>query len=237
MKLALVLLCLCCRITVSAQARLMERIFTVTPRENMTASLVQDDYRSYLRARREARDRFIWHTWQINTGPRAGGFTGGTFGRLLEEFDSENSVNNSLAFYFPTAKIEDNAFFVGLPGLGRNPFWEESPPTNFVEVRYFRIAPGKESAFEGILATTREAYIKGRQPRNYAVYRLYNGGPQTIFILWVPLEKLSDMQYPDRGPTAVLDFFINSQDVAPIIQSTHSELLRYRADLSYTPSV
>jgi hypothetical protein len=226
----------------AAQPRLIQRLYTVIPKETSRADQVYEDFRNYLQARKSNRDRFAWHTWQIVTGSRAGSLTGGSFGRLIEELDSEQAgnVTDNLAYFFPTAKVEDNAIFVGLPGLGRNPFWEEAPPANFAETRYYRIAPGKEAAFETLLATVREVYAKSRQPRNYAVYRLFNGGPQAVFILWTPLEKLSDMQYPDRGVTAILDALItapiNNLDASAVILATHSELLRYRADLSYTPS-
>jgi hypothetical protein len=238
MKLAFLLLWLCCSVPALAQPRIAQRMFTVTARENTTAGMVVDDYRNYLRARKDSRDRFVWHTWQIVTGPRAGGFTGGAFGRLWEDFDTEQiSVTESLVYLFPTARVEDNAFFMNLAGLGRNPFWEESPPAKLMEARYYRVTPGKEATFEGMLATVRDHYAKARQPRNYAVYRLFNGGPQAVYLVWAPLEKFSDVVYPDRGVFAFVDSAISNPDFSGVIQSTFSELLRYRADLTYTPSV
>ena len=242
MKLiSLGLLWLCLSLSVAAQqARLVQRIFTVTAQELNSANDLTREFQAVRQARREKRDRLTWRAWQIITGPRVGGITCGAFGREWEDFnfeDLDNDVTSTLPDYFSAAKFEDNGFYLARPLLGRNLIWEEANPPSFAEVRYYRVAPGRENAFEALLIRAKETYAQTRQPRSYAVYRLSNGGPQTDFVIWIPLEKLSDIQNPDRGVTAILDAVIaNENSVSAIIQRTGSELLRYRADLTYIPS-
>ena len=218
----LLFLCICAITPIVGQVKNVQRIFTVTTKERATVGALDNNFANYLQRRRDVRDRLRWHTWQIITGPRVGGYTSGSFGREWEDFN-----------LFSDANLSDNGFYLLRAALSRNPFGDDATPPNFAEVRYYSVFPGQERSFESLLLRARELYEKTPQPRNYTVFRLSNGGTQTLFIVWIPLDKLSAIQYPDRGVVAVLDDVVGNRLDGNIFRDLTSEILCYRPDLSY----
>ena len=221
---------------------LAARIVVIRPKEGRQQQF-EEGYRRHLDWHRANKDPWVWYGWQVVGGERLGYFIDGTFGRHWEDFDAAVSpaadAADNAANVAPYGDFLSVAHYALLPDLGRDHFLEEGRPSPFVELRTYRVRPGREAEFEEALRGLRAT----ASARRYACYKLVNGGEHATYLLFLPHDRLSGLgnstiplAVPGGGraqPRAAKRW----QDLlGSAVEAGRSELLRYRPDLSYFPA-
>ncbi|MGW8391998.1 hypothetical protein [Pseudoduganella sp. HUAS MS19] len=204
------------------------RMVVIEPKPGQVAAFEQG-YQRHLEWHKGANDRWTWHGWSFVLGERLGMFMDGTFGHAAANFDAavqpagdaaDNAVN-----VVPHADFLSHGVFrrldtasVGLPLPDTSPF---------LAMATYSIAPGEETAFERQLVAGASAPAHaGRAAQRFTWYRLQIGGAGGQYVLMRAV--------PSFSAAAEL------QDVLPagaraLVRGVRTELLRYRADMSYVP--
>ncbi len=126
-----------------------------------------------------------------------------------------------------------------------NPDTSSTGVSKYTELITFRVHRDKIGAFRGALARLSEAVQKTKWPVHYEWYELVNGGLDGTFVLAEPHASWADFEdKPDVKPFREMlkDAFGQNESDAVYerlegaIQSESSEILQFRADLSYIPA-
>lgn len=222
------------------------RIVIIKPKEGMQKQF-EEGYKRHLGWHQRNKDTWTWYGWQIVAGERYGYFMDGTFGHRWEEFDSavspaEDAADNALNVA-PYGDFRSLGHYLMRPDLSRGNPLEDKTPSPFLELLHYRVHPGKEGDFEQVIRRAHEAAARSNQPRRYTWYQLVNGGELPTYILFLPHDKLSGLQSSHKLLTSLLKDAYPPQEAERLLKvltsatrEVHSEMLRYRADLSYFPS-
>jgi hypothetical protein len=124
-----------------------------------------------------------------------------------------------------------------------------NPPTDmngkYTEVITFHIRYGHGDDFRSAIARVHDARTQTKSPNHYNWYRLVNGGPGGTFVLTVehpnwasfaddpavkPLREDLRAAFGEQEAMSVIERLNGS------VESTYSEIIEFRADLSYLPA-
>jgi hypothetical protein len=188
----------------------------------------EDGYRRHLEWHRRHGDPWTWHGWTVATGPRLGLFMDGTFGHSWEELDqavspaedrADNEVNVS-----PHAEWQWHRVLVHRFG-GLAP---DRLDAAWLEMATILPAPGRRAELERAARA-----LFDRPGDDFAWFEVASGGGGEGILLvarggWRDLGRRSGPLPLPRGvePT-------DAGDLLAAAGAVDSELLRYRADLSY----
>jgi quinol monooxygenase YgiN len=118
-------------------------------------------------------------------------------------------------------------------------------PAKFSEIITYHVRPDRETEFRSSLARITEAIQKTKAPLNYYWYELVNGGPGDTFVLSIPHANWADFEdnpnvkpfremLKDAFNAVEADIIIKQLDAS--VQSSESEIIQFRDDLSYIPA-
>jgi hypothetical protein len=114
----------------------------------------------------------------------------------------------------------------------------------YIEVISFHVRYGKGDDFRSAVAKAHEANQKVKSPNHYSWYRLVNGGPGGTYVLTIdhanwasfaddpgvkPLRERLREAFGEQEAMSVIERLNAS------IESTYSDLIQPRPDLSYMP--
>lgn len=220
--LAVSLLILSTQATAQTAPGPLARMVTIQPRPGMAPEF-EKGYRRHLEWHRKAGDSWTWHGWSFVLGERLGMFMDGTFGHTASSFDSavqpaadaaDNAVNVT-----PYADFASHALFRRLDGASVGQALPDA--SAFLALATYSITPGEEAGFERLLAARRHRAAAGQR---FTWYRLENGGTGPQYVLMQAAASFgAAAALPAVAPTG------------PMVRSVRTELLRYRADMSYSP--
>jgi hypothetical protein len=204
------------------------RMVVIQPKPGQGAAFEQG-YQRHLEWHKGAADRWTWHGWSFVLGDRLGMFMDGTFGHAAANFDAavqpagdaaDNAVN-----VVPYADFLSHGVFRRLEtaSVGQ-PLPDTSP---FLAMATYTVAPGEETAFERQLVAGASAPANsGRTAQRFTWYRLQIGGAGGQYVLMRAVPSLgASAELPDVLPAGA----------KALVRSVRTELLRYRADMSYIP--
>jgi hypothetical protein len=135
-----------------------------------------------------------------------------------------------------------SSYYEFLP-KGSNPSTDMS--AKYIEVITFHVKYGKGDDFRSAIAKVHEANQKLNVPSHYSWYRLANGGPGGTYVLtfdhanWASFEDNPSVE-PLRD--RLREAFGEQEAMSVIerlnasIESTYSDLIQVRPDLSYIPA-
>lgn len=200
------------------------RMVVIQPKPGQTAAFEQG-YQRHLEWHRKVADKWTWHGWTFVLGDRLGMFMDGTFGHAAANFDAavqpaadaaDNGVN-----VVPYADFLSHGIFRRLDAASSGqPLPDGSP---FLSLATYTVAAGDAAAFERQLAARPAGNGAGER---FTWYRLQIGGEGAQYVLM--------RAAPSFGAAADLPEVL-PPGAAPLVRSVRSELLRYRADMSYQP--
>ena len=229
MKLHQFVFALLCLAGVPGYAQqLTARMVAIKPREGQDVQF-ERGYKRHLEWHRANKDTWRWYGWSVISGERQGYFIDGSFGHAWSDFDAPvappagDRADNELNVG-PFAHFLSVASYVLLPELSSSSALEAGSPTPLLHTRYYRRYPGKDADFERALLNMHRAYAKSAHPRAYTWYKLADGGEHPAYLLMLPLMHWEDMQGIDQQ--------FGTMDG---VREVRSEMLRYRADMSYLP--
>jgi len=204
------------------------RMVVIQPKPGQGAAFEQG-YQRHLEWHKGANDRWTWHGWSFVLGDRLGMFMDGTFGHAAANFDAavqpagdaaDNAVN-----VVPYADFLSHGVFRRLESASVGlPLPDASP---FLAMATYTVAAGEETAFERqLVAGASSPANAGRAAQRFTWYRLQLGGAGGQYVLM--------RSAPSFGAAAELPDVLPAGAKA-LVRGVRTELLRYRADMSYIP--
>lgn len=220
-------------------------LFLVEAREGQKDQF-ETGYKRHLDWHRRNNDPWAWPAWEILTGNRAGAYLEGTFGHSWSGFDrrikpAEDAADHKVNVD-PSLSRHVRNILVRKAKLSRGQPLEERRPPPFLLAVTHEIKPGAEEEFESMLAGFRQVAEQSNWHESFAWYALVDGGALPSYLLVIPIRNFDALAPSERSVPQVLatqqsraDRDRHLKTYRQSVLSVRSELLRYRADLSYLP--
>jgi hypothetical protein len=204
------------------------RMVVIQPKPGQGPAFEQG-YQRHLEWHKGANDRWTWHGWSFVLGDRLGMFMDGTFGHAAANFDAAvqpaGDAADNAANVVPYADFLSHGVFRRLESASVGPPLPDTSP--FLAMATYTVAPGEETAFERQLVAGASAPANsGRTAQRFTWYRLQIGGAGGQYVLM--------RAAPSFGAAAELTDVLPAGAKA-LVRGVRTELLRYRADMSYIP--
>lgn len=211
------------------------RMVVIQPKPGQGTAFEQG-YQRHLEWHSKANDRWTWYGWSFVLGDRLGMFMDGTFGHAAANFDAAvqpaGDAADNAANVVPYADFLSHGVFRRLDGASVGlPLPDASP---FLAMATYTVAAGDETAFERQLEAGAAKPGQGRAATSagangasrYTWYRLQIGGsgPQYVLMRAAP-SFAAAAELPEVLPPGA----------RAMVRSVRTELLRYRAEMSYAP--
>lgn len=196
---------------------------------------------------KQQKDTQALYVFETLTGERTGTYIVGRLGQHWADFDNPAVTDAAdLAEYQKVigASVEKlvSAYYELLPKWS-NPSTDMN--AKYTEVFTFHVRYGKGDDFRSAVARAHEARQKVNSPSHYRWYHLANGGPGGTYVLTVehanwasfeddpavkPLRDDLRAAFGEQEAMSVIERINGS------IESTYSEVIQFRPDLSYIPA-
>jgi hypothetical protein len=193
------------------------------------------------------KDAWSWNTYAITTGENTGAYLISSCGHPWKDFDGREKFNqadsaNANSTMGAYLQAEMMSYYVLRQELSAE--LKPGPPPAYFSVTSFHLKPEGAVEFREGMKQINEAFKKTNEPRApWYWYSLANGGPGPEMVLVSERKSLADMAPPspktlddimkdafgDQGTTTLTN-------IRKSFYQTNSELLQYRADLSYEPA-
>ncbi len=222
------------------------RAIVMHPKPGMTQQF-EEGRKRHMDWHRKQNDTWTWETWQVETGEGAGGYISLTTGHNWRDFDTweaklgKGDAEDAAKNMSPSIGAESNGFWQYLADVSRPP---DSPePSKMASVIHFMAKIDKESDFNYALRKIQEAIGKTAWPTHYMWYSLINGGERPHYVLVLPRNSYADMAPPEVSFNAMLEKAFGREEAESLqrkfgnsVRREWTEILVYRADLSYRPA-
>jgi len=197
---------------------------------------------------KQQKDTQPLYVWETISGDNTGTYIVGRLGQHWADLDKP-SVPEQADLEAYTNLIGANVqslvtrYYEFLPKVS-SPI-DSAGPAKYSEVITYRVRPGKEQEFRSGLNRASEAIVKTKWPGHGYWYVLANGGTTGTYVLVIPHANWADFgDNPNMKPfDEMLKDAFGSEEAASInarfdssIQSATSEVIQFRADLSYLPA-
>jgi hypothetical protein len=191
-------------------------------------------------------DNWVFGTWQILSGENTGRYYRGTFDHQWSDFDAEEKLGpeddaDAAVNLDPYMEPGATSYYAKLKDMSRP--WEGTGPSPMSTLIWFEVKIDQEDEFMLLMHRVHEAILKTSWPVHYTWYRLVNGGEEPAFVLALPRKNFADMAPPSMSFDAMLEQALGREEARSVssrlnstLRGTHSELIRYRPDLSYEPA-
>jgi hypothetical protein len=217
-----------------AQSANVARVVMWQPKPDVEQKF-EEGYKRHLEWHRAHQDRWTWLGWNIVSGDRSGMFVDASAFHPWPDLDSpvapkEDAADNATNVY-PYGDVRSVVTYEAVSGATRITAAQlQSPLLDFV---YLDVAPGSELAFEQAALKTLSSL--GDAPR--VLFRPANGGNE--YLLLLPAAKMSDLQFHAGLLREILHASSarpsNHSDSGYLVRRYHTELARFRPDMSYIP--
>jgi hypothetical protein len=188
--------------------------------------------------------------WQILSGDNTGTFVVGHFDQHWADYDKPVVTDEADVAEFEKiigAYVESVVvrYYDYMPKVSHEMDVSGEMPSKFSEIITFHVRSGKDSDFRSALTRAHDAAEKTKWAIGYGWYELANGGDGGTFVLVLPHKNWADFEdKPDVKPfrdmvkeafgqaeaDSIEDRFNRS------IESSTSEIIKFRQDLSYLPA-
>jgi hypothetical protein len=196
---------------------------------------------------RSQNDTWIWDTWEIVVGQRAGEYVTGSFNHKWADFDTfadklEKADTADIATNLePYIESETPMLYAYRADLSRPP--AGNTPSPLSQVLHFRLKQGATQDFEQSVRRINEAIRKTNWPVHFMWYQLVNGGPEPQMTLVLPHDNWASFKEPEPSFPQMLENAFGKQGAEALlrsfgttVESERDEVVRYRPDLSYRPA-
>jgi hypothetical protein len=222
-------------------------IETQTPKVGMTSQYEQGR-KQKADWHKQQKDPLPLSVFEILSGDNAGSYYVGRFGQHWADFDkpaisdkaSTEEFNKVVGSSVESVKAR---YYQFMPKLSNTD--DSTTPSKYYEIITIRIRSGKAEAFRSALDRFAEAVQKTKWPAKFEWYQLINGGYGTTWVLALPHPNWADFgENPNVKPfREMLKDAFGQVEADSIferlegsIESEYSEVIEYRAELSYQPA-
>lgn len=186
-------------------------------------------------------------TYSIESGEHTGAYWRVAGNRHWEDFDAEEKFAEAdtadsdvnLTPYIESGIPMYYEFLVDVS----NPPPEDAPAVALWELIFFKVKPGHYNEFSLAMKRVKDAAVKVSWPERWAWLVLVNGGVHDEVVLALPRAKWADFNPPQKPFPKMLEEALGKLEADAVfemfddsIASSRSEIVRYRADLSYVPA-
>ncbi len=218
-----------------------------TPKSGMVKQY-EDGRKQKAEWHKQQKDTQPLYVWEIVSGEHTGSYIVGRLGQHWADFDKPSvpdqadldEYNKAIGASVQSIVTQYYEFLpkVSSPGTTK-------PTDKFSEIVVYHVRYGKETDFNSALSRITEAIQKTKWPVSYLWLALANGGPGGTYVLVIPHANWADFEdKPDQKPfRQMLTDAFGAEEADSIIkrvdssvESTTSEIDRFRADLSYLPA-
>ena len=191
-------------------------------------------------------DPWSWTAWQVIAGEDNGEYLFGTFYHHWADFDNEPvsgpeddaDIAANIAPHSGEVTIE---YLSAMPKHSRPP--ESTTPAAMLQVIDVYLKPDKVETYLNAISKIPEALEKANSPIRYYFGSYAVGARHPSFYIAFPRAKFADFKSPEKAFRDVLEEAYGPAEAESILHAlsgssrgSESRLLRYRPDLSYTPS-
>ena len=217
----------------------------VTPKAGMRAQL-EAGRAKHMAWHKQQGDTWTWHVWEVTTGPETGSYIVVSPDHQWQDFDAwtakmgKGDTADAAVNLAPYQASSSTSYWVMLADASRPP----APGGQLVMGTFttYRIKPGKSDQFRQALRTLKGALEKANYPRRSIWYSLANGGPTGTYGVFVPRASMAEMALTEPSMRNVVETALGRtageaalDAFSDAVESGSSEMLEFRADLSYLP--
>ena len=183
--------------------------------------------------------------WAISTGPSTGSYLTAVCGQTWKEMDGKDAFNQRDAA--DIEKTLDSAtasnqvsYFIIRPDLSRGA--EPTAPAKMSTVTHYFLKASEVAHFTDSIKRINAAIAQTKYPALPAqAYQLVNGGEGPHYVLVTGRNSWADMQVPQQTTADMLKQAYGNDDKTlqvfrDSIDHFSTEMMDYRADLSYLPA-
>lgn len=212
---------------------------------NISKSQYEEARREQVKWFRDGKSPLPVNVWEVISGERAGQYLVTVSVKGWDKFDESQGLVTETGKRFLN-KFEANAikvhpFFLDhLIEVSRDS--DAKTPATMIVLRYYKVAYGKWGDFYSLLRKFKEAAEEGNYPVRYSWFSVTNGMEEPVFVEAVPKKDWAEMAPPPKAPLQLaMDLFGPEETISmtnlmgQVIEKENSEILKYRADLSYIP--
>jgi hypothetical protein len=193
---------------------------------------------------RKHADTMALITFQIQSGPDTGAYVRFAGGRHWQDFDAEEAMAkedqaDTAVNTDPYIASTTTRYYRSLTDVSR----PQSAAAAMYAIAFYRVKPGKTDDFMRAIGKINEAIGKTQWPVHYSWFALANGGDGPEFVLSMPRDKWADFNPPEKTFDKMLEEAFGRSEAESImdtydhaISSVSSQIVVYRADLSYLPA-
>lgn len=231
------------------------RVYFTTAKPGMSAEF-EAGRKRHVAAHKSMGDTWTWYAFQVETGENAGTYQVGTFGHHWKDFDAweakhaEADGADVVKNLDPYSASGSNILVTYLSNMSSPPpAGGAMTPQPLTQLIHFDVKIESEQEFVNDIRKIHEAIQKTKwgsagQPANYHWYAVVDGGSSPHYVLALPLRGWADMEEPETPFPMMLEKAYGRAEAQAIMESIgrtvkhqYSEVLRYRPDLSYVPSM
>jgi hypothetical protein len=217
-----------------------------TPKNGMVKQY-EDGRKAKAEWHKQQKDKDALLVSEVLTGENTGSYIVGRFGLHWADMDKPSVTDAADLEQYkkvvgPYVEKVTASYYEFLPK------WSNPSPdmnTKYIAVATFHIRYGKGDDFQSAIAKVHEANQKLNLPTHYSWYRLVNGGPGGTYVLttdhanWAsfeddpavkPLRDRLREAFGEQEAMSVIERLNGS------VESTYSDLIQPRPDLSYIPA-
>ena len=191
------------------------------------------------------KDKNAIMVWSISTGPATGEYLTATCGLMWKDMDGHDAFDQRDAAdrqktLAPTIASNEASYYILRSDLSTAT--EPATPARMITVVHFFVKPAGQAQFADAIKRINAAVAQTKYPAKPSRwYQLANGGVGPHFVLATDRSSWADMQGPDQSLMDMLKQAYGSDDktlqtLRDTVDHTVSEMLEYRADLSYIPA-
>jgi hypothetical protein len=196
---------------------------------------------------RKQNDTMTHSTYVVTSGPNTGAYVRVAGGRNWKDFDAEATW--SKADQADSAINTDPYVASAMPMFYRlrtdaSYMPPGDTPAPMYSLIFYRLKFAHVDDFALSVKKAKAAAEKAKWPRHWMAFALVNGGDGPTWVLSLPRDKFADFNPPDGKtfPDMLKEQLGEDEDrartdmVDRAVQSIFTEMIAYRADLSYVPA-
>ena len=217
-----------------------------TPKNGMVKQY-EDGRKQKVEWHKQQKDTQPLYVFETLTGERTGTYLVGRLGQHWSDMDTPSVTDAADLVEYQKAiggSVDKlvTAYYEYLPKVS-------NPPTDmnakYTEIITFHIRYGHGDDFRSAIARMHDARTQMKSPWHYNWYRLVNGGPGGTFVLtidhanWASFEDdaaIKPLREDLRAAFGEQEAMSVVERLNGAIESTYSEIIEFRPDLSYLPA-
>jgi len=183
--------------------------------------------------------------WSVMSGPATGDYLTAVCGMTWKSMDGNDAMDqrddaDRQRTMAPTLASNQQSYYILRSDLSKD--MGENPPTRLMTATHYFVKPSGIVQFTEAIKKINAAMDKTKYPMlPWRWYQLVNGGEGPHYVLVMDRKSWGEMQGPEQSMADMMKQAYGEdnktlQSLREAVDHTMSELMNYRADLSYLPA-